>query len=189
MPCGQTTPQGFVHASNSPIHTLLPCTPQPNVPPTPYVNQMAVNQHLGIQPTPIPPRSSTGPTNLQPPANMSLTQVPSNIQLQPLPFVNAPPAPTQDYFVISTASPSSLDTRSKSKNGQGVKQTSSTSSSTSTSTDKSGPICWNCAEAGHLKRNCPNPPHCSKCKEKGHLPVKYPLKGKRKEASQTPQRS
>ena len=40
-----------------------------------------------------------------------------------------------------------------------------------------------------MKRNCPNPPHCSKCKEKGNLPIKCPLKGKRKEASQIPQRS
>ena len=54
---------------------------------------------------------------------------------------------------------------------------------------KSGPICWNCGEAGHLKRNCPNPPYCAKCKQKGHLPVKCPLKGKRKETSQTPQKT
>ena len=142
LPCEQTTPPGSVHASNSPMHIWLPCALQPNVPPTPYVNQMAVNQHMGTQPTLIPPRSSTCPTNLQPPAKTFLSQVPSNIQSQPLPFVNAPLAPTQDSFVINTASPSSLDTRSKSKNGQGVKQTSSTSSSASTSTDKSGPICW-----------------------------------------------
>ena len=88
-----------MHASNSPIHATLPRASQPNVPPTPYVNQTAVNQHMGTQPTPIPPRSSTGPTNLQPLANTFLPQVPSNIQLQPLPFVNAPPAPTQDSFV------------------------------------------------------------------------------------------
>ena len=176
MPCGQTTPQGSVHASNSPIHTPLPHTPQPNVPSTPYVNQTAVNQHMRIQPTPIPPRSSTGPTNLQPPANTFPPQVPSNIQPQPLPFINAPPAPTQDSFVISMASPSSLDTRSKSKNGQGVKQTSSTSSSTSTSTDKSGPICWNCGEAGYLKHNCPNPPHCSNLQGKRTLNHKMPIK-------------
>ena len=81
------------------------------------------------------------------------------------------------------------DTRSKSTNRQGIKQTSSASSSTSTSTDKSGPICWNCGEAGHLKRNCPNPPYCSKCKQKGHLPVKCPLIGKRKETSQMPQKA
>ena len=55
--------------------------------------------------------------------------------------------------------------------------------------ERSGPICWNCGETGHLKCNCPNPPYCSKCKQKGHLPVKCPLKGKRKETSQTPQRA
>ena len=189
IPCGQTTPQGSTHASNSPIHAPLPHASQFNVPPTPYVNQMAVNQHMGTQPAPIPPRISTGPTNLQPPAKTLPSQVPSNIQPQRLPFVDALLAPTQDSFVKNTASPSSCDTRSKSKDRQGVKQTSSTSSSTSTSTEKSGPICWNCGEAGHLKRNCPNPPYCSKCKEKGHLPIKCPLKGKRKETSQTPQRS
>ena len=123
------------------MHIWLPHALKPNVPPTPYVNQTAVNQHMGTQPTPIPPRISTGPTNLQPPVKTLLPQVPSNIHPQPLPFVDAPPAPTQDSFVINTASPSSSDTRSKSKNGQGVKQTSSTSSSASTSTDKSGPIC------------------------------------------------
>ena len=68
IPCGQTTPQGSVHASNSPIRAPLPHASQLNVPSTPYVNQMAVNQHMGTQPAPIPPRISTGPTNLQPPA-------------------------------------------------------------------------------------------------------------------------
>ena len=189
IPCLQTTPQGSVHASNSPMHVPLPHATQFNVPPTPYVNQMAVNQYMGTQPAPIPPRVSTGPTNLQPPAKTPSSQVPSNIQPQQLPFVDAPPAPTQDYFVNNTASPSSHDRRSKSTNGQGVKQTPSTSSSTSTSMEKSGPICWNCGEVGDLKRNCPNPPYCSKCKQKGHLPVKCPLRGKRKETSQTPQRA
>ena len=98
IPCGKTTPQGSVHTSNSPIHAPLPHASQPNVPPTPYVNQMAVNQHIGTQPAPITPRISTGPTNLQPPAKMLPPQVPSNIQPQPLPFVDAPPAPTQDSF-------------------------------------------------------------------------------------------
>ena len=53
---------------------------------------------------------------------------------------------------------------------------------------KSGPICWNCGEVGHQKRGCPNPPYCSKCKQKGHLPMKCPLKGKRNETSQMPQK-
>ena len=82
IPCGQTTPQGSVHASNSPTHVPLPHASQFNVPPTPYVNQTAVNQHMGTQPTPIPPKMSTGPTNLQPPAKTPSSQVPSNIQPQ-----------------------------------------------------------------------------------------------------------
>ena len=116
IPCGQMTPQGSVHANNSPIHAPLPHASQLNVPPTPYVNQMAVNQHMGTQPVPILPRISTSPTNLQPPAKTLPSQVPSNIQLQQLPFVDAPPAPTQDSFVKNTASPVLRDTRSKSKN-------------------------------------------------------------------------
>ena len=178
-----------MHTSNSPTHVPLPLASQLIVPPTPYVNQTAVNQHMGTQPALIPPRMSIGHTNLQPPAKTPSSQVPSNIQPQRLPFVDAPPAPTQDYPVNNTASPSSCDTRSKSTNRQGVKQTLSTSSFTSTLMEKSGPICWNCGEAGHLKRNCPNPPYCSKCKQKGHLPMKCPLKGKRKETSQMPQRA
>ena len=52
IPCGQTTPQGSAYASNYPV------------PPTLYVNQTAVNQHMGTQTTTIPPRMSTGPMNL-----------------------------------------------------------------------------------------------------------------------------
>ena len=176
-----------MHASNG--HVLLPLALQLIVPPTPYVNQMAENQHMGTQPAPIPPRMSTCPTNLQPPTKTPPSQVPSDIQPQQLPFVDASPVSTQDYSANNTDSPSMHDTRSKSTNRQGIKQTPSASSSASTSMEKSGPICWNCGEAGHLKRNCPNPPYCSKCKQKGHLPVKCPLKGKRKETSQMPQKA
>ena len=63
IPCGQTTPQGSVHASNGHV----PFASQLVVPPTPYVNQTAVNQHMGAQPARVPPTMSTGPTNLQPP--------------------------------------------------------------------------------------------------------------------------
>ena len=147
---------------------------------------MAVNQHMGTQPTQIPPRMSTGPTNLQPPIKTPPSQMPSDIQPQQLPFVNALLASTQDYSADNIDLPSTCDFRSKSANRQGIKQTPSTSSSTSTSMEKSEPICWNCGEVGHLKRNCPNPPYCAKCKQKGHLPMKCPLKGKRKETSQTP---
>ena len=70
IPCGQTTPQGSVHASSHPV------------PPTPYVNQTAMNQHMGTQPTPIPPRMNTGPMNSQPPTKIPSSQVPSDIQPQ-----------------------------------------------------------------------------------------------------------
>ena len=173
IPCGQTTPQGSIHASNG--HVPLPLASQLIVPPTPYVNQTAVNQHMGAQPTRIPPRMSTSPTNLQPPTKTPPSQVPSDIQPQRLPFVDAPLAPTQDYSANNIDSPSMHDTRSKSTNRQGIKQTPSASSSASTSMEKSGPICWNYGEAGHLKHNCPNPSYCSKCQQKGHLPVKWPL--------------
>ena len=70
IPCGQATPQGSTHASNGPVL------------PMPYVNQMAVNQHMGTQPARIPPRMSTGSTNLQPPTKTPPSQMPSDIQPQ-----------------------------------------------------------------------------------------------------------
>ena len=54
-PCGQAMPQGSVHKGSYPV------------PPMPYINQTAVDQHMGAQPTPIPPRMSTGATNSQSP--------------------------------------------------------------------------------------------------------------------------
>ena len=126
--------------------------------PTPYMNQTAVNQHMRTQPTPILPRMSTSPMNLQPPTKIPSLQMPSDIQQQQLPFVNAPPAPTKNYSADNTDSPSTCETRSKSANRQGIKQTSSVSSSTSMTMGKPVPICWNCGKAGHLKCNCPNHP-------------------------------
>ena len=146
IPCGQTTPQGSAHESRYPV------------PPTPYINQTAVNQHMQAQPTPIPPRMSTGPMNLQPPMNIPSSQMPSDVQPQRLHFVDAQPASTKNYSADNTNSPSTCETRSKSSNRQGIKQNPSASSSTSTSTGKSGPICWNCREVGHRRCYCPNPP-------------------------------
>ena len=70
IPCRETTPQGSAHASNG------------HVPPMPYVNQTAVNQHMGTQPAQIPPRISTSPMNLQPPIKAPPSQMPSDIQPQ-----------------------------------------------------------------------------------------------------------
>ena len=80
IPCVQATPQGSMHASKG--HIPPPLGSHVIVPPTPYVNKMAVNQHMGMQPAPIPSRMSTGPTNLQPPAKTPSSQVPSHIQPQ-----------------------------------------------------------------------------------------------------------
>ena len=155
---------------------------------TPYVNQTAVDQHMGTQPAQIPSRMSTGPINLQSPKQVPSSRIPDSVQLQRLPFIDMPPAPAKNYPADNTNSPSTHKTRSKSSNKQGGKQSSSESSLASTSMGKSGPICWKCGEVGHHRRNCQNPSYCSKCKQKGHLPVKCPLKGKRNEKSQMPQK-
>ena len=70
IPCGQATPQGSTHESSYPVL------------PTPYINQTAVNQHMGAQPTLILPRMSTGPMKLQPPKKIPSSQMPSNVQPQ-----------------------------------------------------------------------------------------------------------
>ena len=47
IPCGQRTPQGSTKTSNSLVHTPIPHAPHAMVPPTPYVNQAAIDQHTG----------------------------------------------------------------------------------------------------------------------------------------------
>ena len=156
--------------------------------PTPYVNQTAVDQHKRAQPTPLPPRMSLGMIDVQTPKQVHSPQLPDSVQPQRLPFVDAPPAPVKNQQTDHTSSPSTLETTSKSLNRQGVKQSSSESSLASTSTGKSGPVCWNCQEVGHRRRNCKNPSYCSKCKQSGHLLVKCPLRGRKTEKPQIQQK-
>ena len=163
----QATPRIPAHGRNYPI------------PPTPYINQTAVDQHQRAQPTPLPPRMSVDTTEVQTLKQVQSPQLPDSVQPQRLPFVDAPPAPATDQQADNTSSPSTLKKMSKSLNRRGVKQSSSESSSASTSTGKSGPVCWNCQEVGHRRRNCKNPSYCSKCKQPGHLPVKCPLRGRK----------
>ena len=167
IPHGQATPRIPAHKGNYPI------------PPTPYANQTAMDQHKRAQPTLPPPRMSLGSINVQSPKQVQSPQLPDSVQPQRLPFIDAPPAPAKNHQADNTSSPSTLEMMSKSVNRQGVKQSSSESSSASTSTGKSGPVCWNCQEVGHHRRNCKNPSYCSKCKQSGHLPMKFPLKGKK----------
>ena len=39
------------------VLTPSPRIPEPTIPPTPYVNQAAVEQHMRVQSPPVPPRN------------------------------------------------------------------------------------------------------------------------------------
>ena len=126
IPHGQAMPRIPVHRGNYPV------------PPTPYVNRTAVDQHKRAQPTPLPPRMSLGSINIQSPKQVQSPQLPDSVQPQRLPFVDAPPAPAKNHQTDNTSSPSTLKTTSKSVNRQGVKQSSSESSLASTVNGKIG---------------------------------------------------
>ena len=172
----QATPRIPAHRGNYPV------------PPTPYANQTAVDQHKMAQPVPLPPRMSLGTLDVQTPKQVQAPQLPDSVQPQRLPFVDTPPAPAKNQQTDHTSSSSTLEMTSKSLNRRGVKQSSSESSLASTSTGKLGPVCWNCQEVGHHRRNCKNPSYCSKCKQSGHLPMKCPLRGRKTEKTQTQQK-
>ena len=70
IPHGQATPRVPAHKGNYPV------------PPTPYVNQTAVDQHMRTQPTPIPPRTSLSPRNGQSPKHVQSPQLPDRVQPQ-----------------------------------------------------------------------------------------------------------
>ena len=158
------------------------------VPPTPYVNQAAINQHTG-NPAPLLPHvapvttaqhrqhqvpSNTQTSMLAPPATnvaqagchpQAIPEVQSPTATIPqgtlpihLPFVPAPSAPNSALPTLGPGAPLQTDAQSKSRNGQGVKQTSAGKQAS----DKAESICWRCKQTGHLKRDCPMPPYCSK---------------------------
>ena len=104
IPHGQAMPQVPAHKGNYPV------------PPKPYVNQTAVDQHRRTQPTLVPPRTSLSPINVQSPKQVQLPQLPDSVQPQRLPFVNAPPAPAKNHQADNTSSPSTLKMTSKSLN-------------------------------------------------------------------------
>ena len=115
-------------SSNGPIPHRQAMPPVPAykdnypVPPMPYINQTAMDQHMRAQPTPIPPRTSMGPMNVQSPKQVPSSQIPDSVQPQRLPFIDAPPAPAKNYHADNTSSPSTHETTSKGSNKQGVKQ-------------------------------------------------------------------
>ena len=126
IPHGRAMPRVPVHKGNYPV------------PPTPYVNQTAVDQHMRAQPALIPPRMSLDPMNVPSPKQAQPPQLSDSMQPQRLPFVDALPAPAKNYHAGNTSSPSMHEMMSKSLNRQGVKQSSSESSSALTSMGKIG---------------------------------------------------
>ena len=70
IPHGQATPQVPAHKGNYPV------------PPTPYINQTAVDEHMRAQPAPIPPRMSLGPMNVPSPKQAQPPQLPDSVQPQ-----------------------------------------------------------------------------------------------------------
>ena len=84
IPCGQPTPQGSTQTNNSSVHTPIPHAPHAMVPPRPYINQAAIDQHTG-NPAPLLPHVAPVTT-----AQHRQHQVPSNTQTSML----APPATT-----------------------------------------------------------------------------------------------
>ena len=81
-------PQSQSSSSNRPIPHGQAMPPVPAykgnypIPPMPYVNQTAVDQHMRTQPAPIPPRMSLGPMNVQSPKQVSSSRIPDSIQPQ-----------------------------------------------------------------------------------------------------------
>ena len=143
-----TTGSAFVH------------TPSPRLPPTPYVNQTAVDQHA----------KTTQPLQTQPRKDATSEH-------------NTPTTGTEDLISLASQ-PQTFPQgkRSKSKNGLGVKQ----SKNVNIAANK---ICWQCGEKGHLKKDCPHPPVCGQCRKQGHVPRLCPLNNTRRNEQQSHQQN
>ena len=159
--------QGSVHDStqdcnNTPpkVHTPSPHIQELTIPPTPYVNQAAVEQHKRTQSPSVPPRNIA--TIVPPPRESQQANV-AQETLITLATSSPPQAPNQ-----LTTSPH-RPKKSKSKDGRSIKQ-----SKNANSTD-TAQVCWRCGELGHKKRDCRKPPFCGKCRKEGHVPALCPM--------------
>ena len=110
------------------VLTPSPCIPEPTIPPTPYVNQAAVEQHMRAQSPPVPPRNIA--TVAAPPRESPGTSVAQ----EPL-ITLATPQQTPPQAQEQPTRPSHQQKKSKSKDGQGVKQ------SRNNKTTDSAPVC------------------------------------------------
>ena len=142
------------------VHTPSPRIPEPTIPPMPYVNQAAVEQHMRTQSPSVPPRNIA---TIAPPTSESPQASVAQETLITLVTSSPPRAPNQ-----LTTSPQ-RPKKSKSKDGRGIKQ-----SKNANSTD-TAQVCWRCGEPRHKKRDCRKPPFCSKCRKEGHVPALCPL--------------
>ena len=214
IPCGQPTPQGSTQSSNSLVHTPVPHAPCTMVPPKPYMNQAAIDQHTG-NPAPLLPHvtaattaqhkqyqvpSNTQTSTLAPPAT-NVLQVQARCHPQAIPEVQSPmatipqntlpthlpfvPAPSAPNSGLPTLSPSApLQIDAQSKSQNG--QGVKQAPAGKQTSNKAEPICWRCKQTGHLKRDCQMSPYCSKCRQEGHILAKCPQKDKRTSVPQSP---
>ena len=136
--------------------------PGPAIPPAPYVNQAAVEQHMRTQSPSVPPRNL--PTVVAPPKESPETSV-AEEPLITLATSQQTPPQAQKRLTRSPQQPK----KSKSKDGQGVIQSKNINPTDNT------PVCWRCGEPGHKKRDCRKQPFCGKCRKEGHVPALCPL--------------
>ena len=140
------------------VHTPSPRVPEPTIPPTPYVNQAAVEQHMRMQSPSVPP---TNITTVAPPPRESPKASVAQETLITLATAQTTPPQAQNQLTTSPQRPRT----SKSKNGRGIKQSKNVNA-----TD-TAQVCWRCGEPGHKKRDCRKPPFCGKCRKEGHVPA------------------
>ena len=161
--------QGSVHDStqncnNTPpkVHTPSPHIQELTIPPTPYVNQAAVEQHKRTQSPSVPPGNIA--TIAPPPRESQQANVAQETLITLATSQTSSPQAQNDL----TTSPQ-RPKKSKSKDGQGIKQSKNVNA-----TDIAQ-VCWRCGEPGHKKRDCRKPPFCGKCRKEGHVPALCPM--------------
>ena len=140
------------------VHTPSPRIPEPTIPPTPYVNQAAVEQHMRMQSPSVPPTNIT--TVASPPRESPKASVAQETLITLATSQTTPPQ-VQNQLTTSPQRPRT----SKSKDGRGIKQSKNVNA-----TD-TAQVCWRCGEPGHKKRDCHKPPFCGKCRKEGHVPA------------------
>ena len=159
---GVRDPTQSCHSTSPTVHTPSPRMPGPAIPPTPYVNQAAVEQHMRTQSPSAPPRNL--PTVVAPPKESPRTSV-AEEPLITLATLQQTPPQAQKQLTRSPQQPK----KPKSKDGKGVKQ------SKNINPTDNALVCWRCGEPGHKKRDCRKQPFCGKCRKEGHVPALCPL--------------